>query len=245
MPVIDGYKVLYILLHSLYTIFENIWRTLLFIYQNCIRVINPESTFDDADQLKKRLSRLTKKPQHLTIIIGVEECSLVDLANLVYWCLGLNIPYVSFYDYKGNLKKHEEKLQQIVESRKSENINIIWHTHAEQRHKNGFLGPKIHVKVLTHADGKQSIVNVTKKLALNKEKDISKEKISELLLRQYEFPDPEMAIICGKKLNIYNYPPWQLRLTEFFKVNKVNNITFPVFVEKLEKYSKCEQRVGK
>ncbi|XP_072377764.1 dehydrodolichyl diphosphate synthase complex subunit nus1-like [Diabrotica undecimpunctata] len=188
MPVIDGHKVLYILLHSLYTFFENIWRTLLFIYQNCIRVINPESTVNDADQLKKRLSRLTKKPQHLTIIICVEEYSLVDLANLVYWCLGLNIPYVGFYDYKDNLKKYEEKLQQIVESRKLENINII--------------------------------------------------------LRQYEFPDPEMAIICGKKLNIYNYPSWQLRLTEFFKVNKVN-ITFPVFVEKLEKYSKCEQRVGK
>lgn len=244
MPVLNHYKIVYILIHILYTIFYYLWRLSVFISTLPIRIAYSNFNHNDRpDHLQKRLLNLSKKPHHLTIILGLEEYSLYDLANLIFWCLTAGIPFISFYDDKGNIKKQEEHLQQIVDINKLDNCNIIWHTGTQ--HKNGYTGHKIHVKLLTEADGKQCIVKLIRSLALNKEIDISTQIISEYLLKQYEFPDPDMAIIFSKKFNVSKYPPWQLRLTEFFKINTTKNVNFSIFLKNLEMYSKCEQRVGK
>ncbi|XP_056635194.1 uncharacterized protein LOC130444169 [Diorhabda sublineata] len=246
MPVLNHYKIVYILIHTLYTIFYYLWRLSVFISKLAIRIIYSNFNHNDRpDQLQKRLFNLSKKPLHLTIILDLEEYSLYDLANLIFWCLTAGIPFISFYDDKGNLKKQEEHLQQIVNFNKLDNCNIIWHTQSGMQHKNGFTGHKIHVKILTEEDGRQCIVKLIRTFALSKEIDINTEIISDYLLKQYEFPDPDMALIFSKKFNISKYPPWQLRLTEFFKVDAIKNVNFSIFLKNLEKYSKCEQRVGK
>lgn len=245
MPGINSYKVLYVLIHTLYTIIEFVWTIVSHIYDR-LKVIYTGLGNDkkEIDHLQQRLSRISKIPKHLTVILGVEEYTTIDLANLICWCISVKIPYISFYDFKGNLKKQEEKLQAVVDSIKVPNDHIIWHSQVGTLHKNGFAGRKIHVKILTEEDGRDSIVNLTKTLVLNKEKDISIEKINDSLQKQYEFPDPDMGLVSGRRVHILNYPPWQLRLTEFFTVNSMSNITFSTFLQNLERFSKCEQRVG-
>lgn len=64
-------------------------------------------------------------------------------------------------------------------------------------------------------------------------------------MKQYEFPEPEMGLVCGKIFSFCGYPPWQIRLTEFIKIGSLKEVTLSVFVDQLVKFGKCEQRLGK
>ncbi|KAG5884488.1 hypothetical protein JTB14_001283 [Gonioctena quinquepunctata] len=203
------------------------------------------SSDNKAKYLPSKLNRLTKKPRHITVLLGPEETNPKDLAKLILWCIGTQIPFISFYDYKGNLKKREEDLQYEVSLYKQrDEDHIVWHSDPKILHKNGFAGRKTHVKILSEYDGKHSVVELTKRLA-SSISDVSISTINENLSKQFEFPDPDMGIVCGKVLQLFNYPPWQIRLTEFFRIDTIQGITLPVFLELLFKFSKCEQRLGK
>lgn len=101
------------------------------------------------------------------------------------------------------------------------------------------------MKIITEEDGKKSVVDLTKAFSITKNREFSVESISEGLRKSYEFPDPDLGLVCGKTLSCYNYPPWQMRVTEFFTIKSLHNITLSSFAEELMKYSKCEQRFGK
>ncbi|CAG9857019.1 unnamed protein product [Phyllotreta striolata] len=233
------YRVLYVLVHAIYTIVEVIWNATLWIVREF------ELIHSRYKNVRKRLFTLSKTPKHLTVIVGHDDCSLRDLTNLIIWCIAVEIPYISFYDFKGKLKKEEERFRSMVESQKHSTDHIVWHRTAGT-YKNGFVGRKIHVKILTEEDGRENIVNLTKELAVDRDRanGISIESINGWLLERFEFPDPDMGLVCGGRLHILNYPPWQLRLTEFFRLNDLSNITFSSFLDYLEMFSKCEQRVG-
>ncbi|CAH1173536.1 unnamed protein product [Phaedon cochleariae] len=233
---------LYVLIHVIYTIFEWLYGALVICFNFCHEFL---PTTDKSKYFREELQKITKKPTHLTVIFGAEEPPFKELTNLILWCLATQISFISFYDYKGNLKKHEEQLQYEVGLQKNETDHITWHSNPKIVHKNGYLGRSIHVKIITKEDGKNSIVNLTKKLAVFKNKDFSIENFSEMLLAQYEFPDPDVGLVCGQTIRLYDYPPWQMRITEFFKLGSIQGITFPKFLEVLVRYSKCEQRLGK
>lgn len=38
---------------------------------------------------------------HLTVLLGTEQPSFKDLANLVIWSLATGISFISFYDHQG------------------------------------------------------------------------------------------------------------------------------------------------
>lgn len=128
---------------------------------------------------------------------------------------------------------------------KGRNDNIIWYSDQSSTYKNGFVGNKIYVKIITEEDGKKSVVNLIRNLTSQDFKKIDIDEVNSYLLKQYQFPDPDMGLICGNVFALFNYPPWQLRLTEFFKMNHINDITLPVFLDLLQKFNKCEQRLGK
>lgn len=132
-----------------------------------------------------------------------------------------------------------------MDRRKSRDDHVIWHSNLHSTYKNGFVGKKVHVKIITEEDGKKSVVDLAKAISLTKNKEFSVERISEGLRKYYEFPDPDLGMVCGETLSFYSYPPWQIRVTEFFTIKSLHNITFSSFIEELIKYSKCEQRLGK
>lgn len=125
--------------------------------------------------------------------------------------------------------------------------HIIWHSAHTNSYKNGFVGRKIHLKVLSSFDGKQQFADVCKSLS---HRDIDLETINinyldNCLREHYEFPDPDLAIYCGKTFSLYDYPPWQISVTEFLNIKSHHNIHHVHFIDILSRYSKCEQRLGK
>lgn len=128
---------------------------------------------------------------------------------------------------------------------KGNNDHVIWYNDQNSTYKNGFIGNKIHVKIMSSDDGRKSVVNLVKDLASKDLKKIDINQVDNYLSKQYQFPDPEMGLVCGDVFSLFNCPPWQIRLTEFFKLDHVKDITLPVFLDFLCKYSKCEQRLGK
>ncbi|CAH0553721.1 unnamed protein product [Brassicogethes aeneus] len=198
------------------------------------------------DVLLQKLKCLGKPPTHLTVLLGHEEPSYKDLANIVFYCISTGIPYLSFYDYKGVLKKHQNELEYHVNEMKSKKDHIIWHNNSSSVHKNGFIGRKIHLKVFSQEDGQSSIVSLCKNIASEKiETNFSIDSINEHLKNHYEFPDPELGLYCGEVFSLYDYPQWQVRVTEFLSVKSHHNLTFELFIDKLLRFGKCEQRLGK
>lgn len=135
----------------------------------------------------------------------------------------------------------------MINVRKQETDNIVWYR-KNISHKNGYIGRKIYLKILRDFDGKQSVVNVCKSMATlgdNSVKNIDVQHINTLISKEFEFPDPDLGLYCGNVLKLYNYPPWQIRVTEFLPIGTHHNIKFNKFIDCLTIYGRCEQRLGK
>ncbi|KAI4457710.1 hypothetical protein MML48_7g00011720 [Holotrichia oblita] len=155
----------------------------------------------DFSEIVKQTQALPKLPKHITILLGNEEPSYRDLTNIVLWSIAAGIPFISFYDHKGLLRKSETLLKAQVEDEKNVGDHIIWHN-SKGAYKNGYIGRRIHVKILSPVDGKAQFAEVCKTLA---QQDITIEKINiqsldSYLRDHYEFPDPDLGIYCGKNI---------------------------------------------
>lgn len=143
------------------------------------------------------------------------------------------------------LKMHIEDLQYLVCQRKERSVQVNWHINDEKMtDRTNFLGNGIHIKIMNQDSGRKDIMDAVKNLACKNAVKIDIDEFSELLFKKYKFPEPDMGIICSKLFIFLNYPVWQLRLTELYKLNSLNSITLPIFLDLLERFSKCEQRLG-
>lgn len=123
---------------------------------------------------------------------------------------------------------------------------MIWHNNPGSIYKNGFVGRKIHIKILSRDSGKISVVKLAKELCTNPEiQNYSIEFVDRALQKDFEFPDPDLGLNCGTYLNLFDYPPWQIRVTEFLSIKSHCRLRYRTFLELLFVYGKCEQRLGK
>ncbi|KAF7268225.1 hypothetical protein GWI33_018683 [Rhynchophorus ferrugineus] len=200
---------------------------------------------DKINSLEKDVHRRKKLPNHLTVLLGQENPSYNDLANIVVWCMLNHIKFLSFYDHKGQLCKHS--LEKSLTPKLCKGDHILWHEVSCLNQKNGFVGRKIHIKLISpEKEGRMALVNLTGRLANQKEEiTFSVEQIDQSLYKYFEFPDPEMGLHCGQNLNFFAYPPWQMALTEFLNIKTHHKLSYNRFLKKLSIYSKCEQRKGK
>lgn len=233
---------LFLILHTIASIFE--W-----FYHNLYAPVRRKiQSFRDEMVGKENLHEFLKegrKPVHITILLNGEEPLYKDLAKIILWCFQFRIPYVSFYDCSGALSKNQMLFEEEVR-KNSKNLPIVWHK-GKVAPKNGFSNFVLHVKVFSEEDGKQSVVNLCRKLAKNGQtKDLTINDVDKYLHEDFEFPEPDLGLYCGQvTFKLHNYPPWHIRLTEFLPIETVQNITFSVFQECLKRFSKCQQRVGK
>ncbi|KAJ3621647.1 hypothetical protein MTP99_003761 [Tenebrio molitor] len=149
------YRMFYSILHLVFTIYESVES----MYRS-LKIKLLELRHEFKINKTEKLVKIEKIPRHLTVLLGTEEPSPKDLANLILWCLAARITFVSFYDHKGELKKKEEKLRLLVEGMKIASDHVIWHSDPDSAPKNGYTGRKIHVKVLSRDDGRGGVVNI-------------------------------------------------------------------------------------
>lgn len=142
----------------------------------------------------------------------------------------------------GILQKHHNKLEKEVSKKIAENDHIVWHNTPGSTYKNGFIGRKIHIKLLSKCNGKPNIALVARNLCDSK---LTSDSLDQELHRDYDFPDPDLGLCCGGVLSFFDYPPWQIRVTEFLRLKTHHRLRYSEFLEKLYVFGKCEQRFGK
>ena len=89
---------LYIILHSLITLYNSIHR--------CIKyVLNFEiCRIHSVTKLRNAAKSITRLPIHLGIVLGEENFSFTDLANMILWSSVMNINCLSIYDVYGKFQ---------------------------------------------------------------------------------------------------------------------------------------------
>lgn len=142
------------------------------------------------------------------------------------------------------MQKHEADLKDEVDNLKQEKDQIVWNVKETSDIHNS--KKCIQVKTLSLFDGRQRIVDTTKELSENySSENITVDFVDAQLRKYYKFPDPNLGLYCGKQFNVYGYPPWHIRFTEFANVRTFHNITQQCFFDILKVYSKVEHKLGK
>ncbi|XP_014217337.1 dehydrodolichyl diphosphate synthase complex subunit nus1 [Copidosoma floridanum] len=254
-----------------YFVQQQYTRFLLFI-ERCTRSSKVKSNYSSL-KFNENLINVPKIPRHLAFLLGHEEVSVLDVVKLISWCVVAEIPFISFYDHKGNLQKNQVFIKKrISEMEPSISKNIEWPSVSGKatngvknvaiankdvytNNKNSKVGDvsehRTKVYFLSYADCKGRIVSVTKSLAkvnnssIFQEESITPEFLDKQLSISNDTPNPDLAIVFGKTMCTYGFLPWQTRITEFFTFPTHHDVSSDGFIKTLVKFSKCQQRYGK
>ncbi|CCD22447.1 ditrans,polycis-polyprenyl diphosphate synthase NDAI_0A02900 [Naumovozyma dairenensis CBS 421] len=108
----------------------------------------------------------------------------------------------------------------------------------------------IEISLLSNRDGRETIVDLTKTMAdLCASNDLAISDISMQLidseLTQLVGQEPDLLLYFGPSLDLQGFPPWHIRLTEFYWETDNNEVTYSVFIRGLNQYAGCKMNVGK
>lgn len=211
------------------------------------------STTTELDALVHTLAKTKKIPKHLVIVLGLCDESVLDCVRIIGWCITLDIPYISFFDRNGFLKKNETNFKEEFEKKRPDLVEyIVWNSHTKASSQNGITGSRsrINVSLLSDVDSRGKIVTLTQSLAkavsagnLNVE-EITNQLITEKLQIK-GMPDPDLALIHGYTCSTHGLLPWHTKTTEFLMLPLYVSISVKDFAYLLERYSNCVQRYGK
>ena len=102
----------------------------------------------------------------------------------------------------------------------------------------------------SNRDGRETIVDLTKTMAeLCAVNELSVSDITMDLvdseLKQLVGPEPDLLLYFGPSLDLQGFPPWHIRLTEFYWEKDNNEVIYSVFIRGLRQYAGCKVNVGK
>lgn len=210
--------------------------------------------------LERDIANLKKLPKHMSYVINedVGSDNYCDLANLIVWTIAVGIPYISLYDRHGILKSGEARLGKVIREKivllfgsKAKEFDIILKD-SSTTYANGISYPKrVCIQLYSEEDGKPDILSAAKKVTTEycdkkiKLNDIRVEYIHQYLQATKNIPDPEFIVQFGPVSSLMGFLPWQTRLSEILHVPTHVNISYNRFYGFLEKYSRCNQRLGK
>lgn len=93
---------LWLLVHKLVTIVEQLMQSLRQpFFSKRIRIKAHQYAEHQQQQLPAPVSKLSKVPKHLVVLLGPEPPLYRQLAQFIFWSLAAEIEYVSFYDHNG------------------------------------------------------------------------------------------------------------------------------------------------
>ncbi|AGO11860.1 AaceriADR092Wp [[Ashbya] aceris (nom. inval.)] len=194
-----------------------------------------------------------------------------DGSNVVCWTVSAGIKHLSLYDHDGVLKTNVHQFRQGVYDTLARyygpgnvpkfairipHLNTVYFNKPEddlqvaeepskETHK-----VAIEVSLLSVRDGRETIVDLTKAMAdLCKSGDLKLEEITMKLvdteLTQLVGVEPDLLLYFGPHLDLQGYPPWHIRLTEFYWEEDNDEVMYSVFIRGLIQYSTCKVNLGK
>lgn len=190
-----------------------------------------------------------------------------DISELAAWSTLAGVPILNIYEYSGVVQQHFPELCRYITRNMSmyfgtESLPVfsirIPHSNTVVYSNNlgrssDFVVPKkidLEISLLSRVDGKPTIVELAKsmsELAVNKElsiQDITIDLIDEELIELVGV-EPDLVISYGPSLDLQDYPPWHIRLSEIYWEHDNRDVNYAVFIRALQKYSNCKVNVGK
>ncbi|KAH3664416.1 hypothetical protein WICMUC_005801 [Wickerhamomyces mucosus] len=219
--------------------------------------------------------KLNKIPKRISAILTLKSEEeegggfyglLNDASELTTWTVAAGIPTLSIYEYDGILKNNLDDLRISIFKKLTDyfgSSSIPTFSIRVPRLNKTFYGVNsdqddtyktqdLHVEItlLSFEDGKPTIVELTKTMAeLASKKEISPRDITIKLidteLVQLIGNEPDLIILFSPTLDLQGYPPWHIRLSEFYWEPDNTDVTYAIFLRSLQKYSTCKINVGK
>lgn len=192
-----------------------------------------------------------------------------DISELTAWSISAGIPNLTIYEFNGTVTDYLPTLRRYIKKNLSiyfgtdaipifsiwvphENLIIYSTDESQTIHPSSPPPHQVDLKItiLSRVDGKPTIVELTKtmsELALNLElsvKDITTELIDEELVTLVGH-EPDLLLSFGPSLDLQEYPPWHIRLSEIYWEPDNMYVDYAVFLRALQKYSNCKIKLGK
>lgn len=106
------------------------------------------------------------------------------------------------------------------------------------------------VRLVSHEDGRDSMVDLTKTLAemAQKNKIVPAQIDTTLLdteLKESVMEESDLLIIFGPYVEFQGFPPWHLHITEVYHVPDNESVGYQVFYSGLCKYARAQFRWGR
>ena len=248
--------------------FMSILRNVQFVY-NKIRLRVFSMTYfpnNSPRVIRDDVNKLAKIPQRLSCIVNLRSDDdenggvngvIADIAELAAWCLSLGIPSLTIYEYNGSVKEYLPELKRYVGKNlltyfgnPPPNFAIrIPHLNVAVQHSED-AAIDLEISLLSRVDGKPTIVELTKtisELSVNKElslQDITVDLIDEELT-ELVGPEPDLVVCFGPVLDLQDYPPWHIRLSELYWEPDNTSVNYAVFIRALQKFAHSKVNLGK
>lgn len=266
---------IFYLIYSIYSLFEYFVNKSKIKFLNMAY-----KSEDDPSIINSDINKLPKIPQRLAIILnykseqeeggGVEGiCS--DAALIAAWCVSSGIPDLTLYEINGVLKKSITELNNAILKKfeayfgtdsipnyliKIPHLNetyagikgeLINKTETRIDEEEEF---QIKITLLSRVDGRSTIVELTKVMALlTKNGELKKSDITikfiDRELKQLVGDEPDLIIMFSPYLDLQGYPPWHIRLSEMYWEPDNEIVSYIVFLRALQKYSTCKVNIGR
>ncbi|CEP62541.1 ditrans,polycis-polyprenyl diphosphate synthase LALA0_S05e07932g [Lachancea lanzarotensis] len=231
---------------------------------------NPSNT---PQLIRQDVLKLPKLPKRLAAILETKPDGdvgggvggvLNDGSELVAWSVSAGIKHLILYDHDGHLKRNVDDFRSNVFHKLSkfyDPSNVPkFAVRVPQWNKVYFNTPgtetgearkvAIEISLLSNRDGRETIIDLTKTMAElcahneMKLSDITM-KLIDSELTQLVGHEPDLLLYFGPSLDLQGFPPWHIRLTEFYWEQDNDQVTYAVFIRGLKKYASCKVNVGK
>lgn len=247
----------------------SIIRNFQFVYHKmCLRVFSMAYYPNKSPQvIREDVTRLGKIPRRVSCIVNLRsdddenggvEGLVADIAELAAWCASAGIPSLTIYEYSGAVKLHVGELQRYVTRNMAAYFGVpvpnfsvkVPHLNVSEVCGNAHEPVDLEISLLLREDGKPTIVELAKtmgELTANGElraDDITVKLIDEEL-GELVGPEPDLLVCFGPVLDLQDYPPWHIRLSEIYWEPDNNSVNYAVFIRALRKYSQSKVNLGR
>ncbi|WPK24388.1 hypothetical protein PUMCH_001661 [Australozyma saopauloensis] len=247
----------------------SIARNVQYVYNKlCLRIFSMTYYPNKSPQIiRDDVSKLGKLPKRISCIVSLRSdddenggCDGVmgDVAELAAWCLSAGVPSLTVYEYNGCVKSCVAELQNAVTKNLRAYFGLqtpsftikVPHTNEVVSTEANSGDADLEIAVLLRVDGKPTIVELARTIGeLTASKELLPDDITVKLidgeLTELVGPEPDLLICFGPVLDLQDYPPWHLRLTEMYWEPDNNSVNYAVFIRALKKFAQSRVNLGK